>query len=418
MSGLELRKPTGAEPRFFYGYVIVAVSFLAIMVVLGTYLAFGVFLKPVLTEFGWTTAMISGAFSLSMLVFGLLGIGMGGLNDKFGPRIVLLLCGILLALGYVLMSQISALWHLYLLYGVLIGTGVGCAYVPIMSTIARWFVARRTLMTGIVSTGTGIGGLIIPLVATRLILAYNWRISYIVLGCTVLVIVLLVAQFMRRDPSRMEKVRNSNNPSEQQLELKTKGLSFIEAVCSRKFWLALGMEFCLGFCAVTIIVHIVPHAIELGNSATSAASILATLSGCSAAGRVLLGGAGDRIGNRMIFIISFILMAAALFWLMSAIELWQLYLFAVVFGFAYGGIVASESPLAAALFGLSSHGLIYGVFNFVGAIGASLGPFLAGYIFDATGSYQLAFLIAGAVGILGLIFSAVLRPVRTAAVKI
>lgn len=408
MSDLQLNNRASKEPRFSYGYVIVVVSFLAMMVVFGTYFTFGVFLKPLLADFGWTTVMISGAFSLSMLVFGLLAIGTGGLNDKFGPRIMLSLSGALLALGFLLMSQISALWHLYLLYGLIIGTAVSCMWIPINSTIARWFVDRRSLMTGIVSTGTGFGGLIVPLLATQFILGYNWRVSFIVLGSIVLVIVTLAAQFMKRDPGSEHKASYTKNPQEQE----TMEHSLREAARSKNFWLALGMEFCVGFCAVIILVHIVPHAIELGYSATSAASILATINGCSIGGRVLLGSAGDKIGSRMIFIIGFTIQATALFYLTMTSELWNLYLFAVVFGFASGGIVASESPLAASLFGLSSHGMIFGAFTLLGTFGASLSPFLAGYLFDINGNYNLAFLTAGAVGILGIIFSWSVRPLE------
>ena len=405
---MQLNNRALKEPRFSYGYVIVMVSFLAMMIVFGTYLSFGVFLKPLLADFGWATAMISGAFSLSMIVFGLLAIGIGGLNDKFGPRIMLSLSGALLALGFLLMSQISTLWHLYLLYGLIIGTAVSCAYVPINSTIARWFIDRRTLMTGIVSAGTGFGGLIVSLLATQLILNYNWRVSFIALGFMIFVIVTLAAQFMKRDPGNKPKASYTKSPARQ----KPTEHSLREAARSRNFWLATGMEFCVGFCTITIMVHIVPHAIELGNSATSAASILATMNGSSIGGRVLLGSTGDRIGNRMIFIICFIILAAALFFLMIASELWNLYLFAVVFGFASGGMVASESPLAASLFGLSSHGMIFGAFILLGTFGASLGPFLAGYLFDINGNYNLAFLLTGAMGILGIIFSWSVRPLE------
>ena len=418
MTSVESRESAGTESRFFYGYLIVILAFFAMTVMFGTYFSFGVFLKPVLTEFGWTRAMTSGAFSLSMIVFGLLSIVMGGLNDRYGPRIVLTLCGILSGLGYLMMSQISAIWQFYLLYGVVIGIGMSAAFVPVLSTVARWFVDRRSLVTGIVVAGTGVGGLIFPLAATQLILAYDWHMSYIVLGCVVLVITILVAQFMRRDPGQMGKVSYTKNRVASRAKPKTKDFSFGEVLYTRKFWLALGIEFCLGFCSATILVHIAPHAIELGISATGAASILATMSGSSVAGRVMLGGVGDRIGSRGVFIVVFIVKSAAMFWLMSGTELWKLYLFAVVFGFAYGGAVASESPLAATLFGLTSHGSILGVFNFVGTLGASLGPFLAGYIFDTTSSYQVAFLISAGVAILGLIFSVVLMPIKSVVDKI
>jgi len=165
--------------------------------------AFGVFFKPVLTEFGWTRAITSGAFSLSMFMEGLVGIVMGGLNDRLGPRMVLTLCGFLLGLGCLLISQISAIWQLYLFYGVIMGIGMSGAWVPLSSTIARWFVKRRSMMSGIVLTGTNLGALIAPPVANRLISAYDWRISYIIMGSVVLVVILLGARLLRRDPSQM-----------------------------------------------------------------------------------------------------------------------------------------------------------------------------------------------------------------------
>jgi MFS family permease len=158
-------------------------------------------------------------------------------------------------------------------------------------------------------------------------------------------------------------------------------------------------------------VHIVPHAIELGFSPAMAASVLATMGGLGIAGRIGLGGAADRIGNKQGFIIGFILISGSLLWLVPATEAWKLYLFAVVFGFAFGGLGVVESPLAASLFGLSSHGLIYGVLTVGWTMGASAGPFVAGYIFDVTGSYQVAFLLGAAAGIIGLILTAVLKPI-------
>jgi MFS family permease len=125
------------------------------------------------------------------------------------------------------------------------------------------------------------------------------------------------------------------------------------------------------FGSFAIVVHIVPHAIELGISATSAATILSCRGGMGLVGNYVLGGIADRIGNRRIFIVGFIITLAAFFWLVPARELWMLYLFALIFGFAGGGMAASESPLVAGVFGLSSHGLIYGVVHLGFTAGAA-----------------------------------------------
>ena len=403
-----------ARPRFFYGYIVVGAALIIMAIMYGAYNSFGIFFKPVLTDFNWTRAVTSGGFSLSWIVHGLLGIIMGRLTDRFGPRVVLTICGFLLGLGYLLMSRIGAVWQLYLFYGVIIGSGMGGSWVPIVSTVARWFTKRRNLMTGIALSGVSIGTLIGAPVASRLISAYDWRMSYVIVGGIVLVVVVLVAQLLRRDPTQAKQRPYGESEGEkQEFILETHSLSLREAVHTRQFWLTSGMFFCFGFLLYTIMTHIVLHAIELGISPIGAANILATIGGLSIVGRIVLGSAADRFGNRQVFIIGFILMAATLFWLVPVKEVWGLYLFAVVFGFAFGGCATSESPLVAGLFGLSSHGLILGAINVLGfTFGAAIGPLIAGYIFDVTSSYQLAFIVCGAMSVVGLILTALLSPIE------
>ena len=414
MPNQEVPQSPKARPRFFYGYIVVGAALLTTAMTFGSYNSFGIFFEPVLTDFNWTRAIISGGFSLSWIMQGLLGIIMGRLNDRFGPRVVLTISGFLVGLGYLLMSQIGAVWQLYLFYGVVIGSGMGGTWVPIVSTVARWFAKRRSLMTGIVLSGVSIGTLIAAPVASWLISAYDWRISYIIVGGIVLVVVVLAAQFLRRDSTQARRKPYSGSKGEKQDPVsETYSLSLKEAVHTQQFWLTSGMFFCFGFCLYTIMAHIVLHAIGLGISSTSAASILATAGGLSIVGRIVLGSVGDKFGNRKVFIIGFVLMAATLFWLVPAKEMWGLYLFAVVFGFAFGGCATSESPLVAGLYGLSSHGLILGVINLLGfTFGAAVGPLIGGYIFDMTNSYQLAFIICGAVSVVGLILTVLLTPLQ------
>ena len=403
--------PDTRNPKFFYGYVIVAVAFVMLMVLGGTYYSFGVFFSPLLVEFGWTRAMTSGAFSLCIMLEGLLGIIMGRTTDRWSPRIVLTLCGFLLGLGYLLMSQISALWHFYLLYGVIIGIGLGGLWVPPVSILARWFTKRRNMMTGIAIAGSGVGGLIAPLLANWLISTYAWRLSYVILGSIVLVLIILAAQFLKRDPAQIGQLPYGENVREVHgLQMENSGLSLREAVYTKQLWLVSGMFFCFGFSVFSIMVHIVPHVIELGISATSAANILAVLGGVSIAGKTIMGAATDRIGTRTGIIIGFILVFTTLTWLIVARELWMLYLFAAFFAFGYASMVALMSPIIAELFGLSSVGVLLGIVNFAATIGCATGPILAGWLFDISGNYQLAFLLCAAVSIIGLILTLFLKP--------
>jgi MFS family permease len=399
------------EPRFFYGYVVVIAAFFIFVVSWAAYNSFGVFFNPLLEEFGWNRAVTSGAFSLSMFIYGVLGIVVGALNDRFGPRVVLTFCGILLGLGYLLMSQISALWQLYLFWGVIIGIGMSGVWVPLLSTVAKWFDKRRTLMTGIVIAGLGIGGLIGPPIISRLLASYGWFLSLIIVGIAVLLFVVIATQFLKRGPAQMRQLPDVETGGKYQAAKSvTNSFSFKEAVKTTQFWLVFGMFFCYGFGTYAIVVHIVQYAIDLKISPVSAANILATRGAVVILGNYILGALADRVGNRQIYIIGFIMMSAALLWLSLAEKEWMLYLFIVVAGFASGGMGASESPITAWLFGIGSHGLIYGVVHVGFTIGAAAGPFITGYIFDLTGEYKLAFLTCAALGIIGLILAIILRP--------
>ena len=401
------------EPRFFYGYIVVIAASIIQMVMFGSRLSFGVFFKPLLIEFDWSRALISGTISINSIMQGLFGIIMGGLNDRLGPRVVMTLCGFLLGLGFLLMSQVNTAWQLYLFYAVIVGIGMGGVLTPLMSTIARWFVKRRSVMAGIVVAGGGIGGIIVPPLANWLISAYGWRDAYIIMGALILAIIIVAAQFLKRDPTQMgQEPYGVGKVGEQRLDLTTEGLSLMEAVCTRQFWMTVGMLFCFGFCIMTTMLHIVPHATDIGISAAIAANVLATLGGSTPIGGIVLGGVADRMVNRQGYIICFILISAAMFWLLIASEVWMLYLFAVAMGLGSGGAVALMSPLTAELFGIRSHGLVFGVCLACQTIGSAVGSFVAGHIFDLNGSYQVAFLICAALGIVGLILAATLRPIK------
>lgn len=392
------------KSKIFYGYIIVLSGFLIMMIMAGTLYTFGVFFEPLLTEFGWSRAAISGAYSLYMMMHGLFYIVTGRLNDRFGPRIIVTACGLCFGLGYLLISQISAIWQLYLFYGVLVAAGMSGGFIPLGSTVARWFVKRRGLMTGIVMSGVGLGTMIMPPVANWLIYSYSWRTAYIVVGSIALVLVVLAAQFLRRAPSLMAQLPyGAGEAKKEGLNLEAGGFSFSEAVCTRRFWMLCVVVLCFGFCLQVILVHIVPHAIDKGISAATAASILTVVGGLGIAGRVMIGGSADRIGNKLAFIIGFILMVIALSLVVVARDMWMFYLSAAIFGCSYGGLVAVQSPMVANLFGMRSHGTILGVIAFNATLGGAIGPLLAGYIFDITSSYHLIFLICVVLGVSGLI---------------
>jgi MFS family permease len=393
-----------------YSYVIVSSAFVLTSIMWTAFYSFGIFFKPVLSEFGWTRAATAGAFSLCSIIQGLLSIAMGGLTDRFGPRVVMTLCGALLAAGYFLMSQVHSLWHLYLFFSIILGVGMGGSFVPLMTLTARWFVKRRGIMSGIVASGGGIGALLGPPAAGMLISRYGWRTSYVALGASVLVLVVLGAQVLRRAPGHMRPGDRKGDCQEDSGQTTHQGgVAFREAVCSKTFWTFVMMIFCLGFAVFAVMVHMAAHLTDLGFTQTTAANVMATTGAACIAGKVVFGRVLDRIGSWKGFLIGFALMGLSLFFLVFVNTLNMFCLWVAVFGFSYGGCVSCESPFVADVFGLRSHGLLLGIVACGFTFGGGVGPFMAGYIFDVAGTYEAAFLLCSILSFAGLLLAWMLR---------
>jgi len=400
------------KPKPFYNYIVIA-SFFIMTLTYGAMYSFSVFFEPLLDDFGWTRAMTSGAFSLFMVFHGFLYIITGRLNDRFGPRVLLTICGFFLGLGYLLMSQISTIWHLYLVYGVIISIGVSGAFVPIVSTIARWFVKRRALMTGIVVSGVGVGTMALPKIASWLIYSYGWRNSYVIVGAVLMVVFMLAAQFLRRDPRQVGLVPYGENKVDSGLgagHSEESGFSLSSAIRTRQFWLLCIAWSGFLYCIQVIMVHIVLYARGLDISPANAANIMFIIGLLSIFGRLGVGSVADRFGIKRTLITGMAVLAIALFYLAIVRETWAVYLFAFVFGFTYGGLVPLSSPMIAELFGLRAHGVILGVITFGATIGGALGPVAAGYMYDVTDSYQLSLLISAAVAVVATLLTTFLKP--------
>jgi OFA family oxalate/formate antiporter-like MFS transporter len=399
----------GNHASFFYGYILVIASACIMALFVGTFAAFGVFFKPVLKEFGWSRAMTSGAFSLCWILQGSLAIVMGKLTDKIGPRAVMTLCGLFLGLGYLGMSMLGSNWQFYLLYGI-IGVGMSGLNVSLVSTASRWFIERRGFVTGIILAGGGLGTLTTPPLAHWLISAYSWRQSYIIMGSTVLLVSIIAAQFLRRDPSQMGQLPYGHDTTVAAAEMReAEGDSPKDVVRTKAFWMIAAMYFALGFCPYVVIVHVVPHATDLDIPAPKAAALLAVMGLFAILGRIILGGAGDKIGNRKTFMVSLALMTLSVFLFIWATDFWMIFVAVAIISFSWG-VGALGSPLMAEFFGLKSLGTNVGFINMVYSVGAAASPFMAGYVFDMTHSYRSAFMMTTLVAFLAFILSILLKP--------
>ena len=393
----------------YYGYHVVWASFLIQGVTIGGNFAYGVLFKELEMEFGWSRATIAGASSASLLVMGFMAVAAGRLNDRIGPRWLLTASAVFYGLGYLLFSRLQAPWQLYLVYGLMVGIGLCTHDVVTLSTVARWFTRRRGLASAVVKVGTGCGKLLVPLAVAALVAGYGWRTACVAFGATALVVLVAAAQVMRPDPESMglradgAARRGSPVPPEPYTGSATRSPLFWILCCSQAIVFA---------CLITITIHIVPHATDLGAPRATAAAVISAIGGISVLGRLAVGGAIDRIGGRRALIACYAALFASLVWLQFANEPWMLFVFAAVYGVAHGGFFTVMSPTVAEFFGTRVHGALFGTVLMFGSIGGAIGPLAAGAVFDATGSYRIAFGVLLGLAVAGLVLVSRLPPMR------
>jgi len=267
-------------------------------------------------------------------------------------------------------------------------------------------------MSAVVKVGTGAGMLIMPLVSTWLILSHDWRYAYSILAIVIMIGVFAGALFLRRDPA--EKGLQPYGVSEKDFQdpKVDSGYTLQQALRSKQLWIVCSIYLMIWYCTQTIMIHIVPHALDLKFSAPQAAGMISLIGAASIVGRLVMGSTVDKAGSRRALTISFAVLVAAFSWLQVAKDPWSLYLFVAIYGFAHGAFFALMSPLIAELFGIRSHGSIFGILLFVGQSGGAVGPIVAGRIFDVTQSYQLVFIVLLVASVIGLVLSTLLRPVK------
>ena len=384
--------------------LIVGTSFLVQAVYVGVLFTFGIFFLEFEQTFGWSRATISGAFSVFLIVTGSIGVVMGKLNDRFGPQKIMIAGAIIQGAGYALMSLIQAPWQLYFFYGVLAAIGFSTHDIVTLSTVARWFTDKRSLMSGIVKSGAGAGQFVIPILLTTFLTIWDWRIACLVFGAISTLALTAVAQFLTRNPPTTDKQPELGTSSTAET-----GYSLRQAVRTTNFWILCISQFLVFFCLMVVMIHVAPHARDLGFDAIRAAQVLSTIGAASIFGRIIMGGTADRLGGKRSLIIAYVILSASLIWLLFIREPWILFVFAPVYGFTHGAFFTLISPTVAELFGTKAHGVIFAIILFYGTIGGAISPFIAGQVFDTLGTYQPVFICLSVIAVIGLVLVNFLR---------
>lgn len=359
-----------------YGWVVVAGAFVANAVGFGILYSFTVFFPPILKEFGSGR----GATSIIVSVAGAVMLGMGGvlgrLADRFGPRRMVAAGAVLITSGLLIASWAQSIWQVFLSYGLLLGLGVGASFLPSNSAVGQWFRGKRGLATGIAVAGSGVGTIVLAPISEWLIGSYDWRVAMRAIAVLALILLLIVAAVIRG-----RGVRHTTSVLGQMRTNRTFRILYLSAaIGSYAYWIPF--------------VHIVPFARDRGLTPSGAALLVAVMGAFNIVGRIALGAVADRVGRVRIFQMSLAAMTLS-------IVLWPLAqgpvgltAFVAGYGFFAGAFISLLFAMTADYFGVDRLPGITGLLNTAAALGTLLGPPVSGVIFDTTGSYTWAILVA------------------------
>lgn len=380
--------------RIFYGWFVVAAAFAVTFIGFGSAYTFSAFVEPLQTEFDASRGSVSLVFSLAGFLYFGMGIVSGPLADRWSSRRLAVAGMLLIGVGLAVASAARSLAEVYVAYGIGVGLGVGCAYVPALGAVQRWFARRRGFASGLAVSGIGVGTLVMPPLASFLISAFDWRDAYLILAVLAVLIGAGTALMIENDPRGRGLGPDGDALKPDAQPAVETGASLSQVVRSKRFTRLYAACLVCSFGAFVPFAHLVPYALDHGVSQSSAALLIALIGAGSTAGRFLLGSLADWMGRQSSLIGMFAGMALAMFiWSISK-DVWMLAIFALVYGVFYGGWVAILPAVVMDSFGGRNVSGIIGALYTSVAIGTLIGPSAAGFVFDISHSYILP-IVAG-----------------------
>ena len=411
--------------RIFYGWYIVAASFVILFFNGGARYAFGVMLKPIVAEFGWSRGMVSGVFSLNMMIFALGMTLVGKVYDRYGPKWVIIVSTLFISAGFVLTAFMNSLGQFLFSYGVLAALGVAGTAIPLLATLtSKWFDEWRGLAISLSMSGSSIGQFVLVPVLSFLAVAYSWRIAYLYIGLAMLVVnVSLALLVIRGDPHHLGLKPYGRKESDRAGEARagspgkpcgadSQDFTLKRAMATRSYWLFLVAMFICGGGDFFAVTHLIAMATDHGIAAITAGNMLAWYGAMSLVGILIAAPSADRIGNKTPMAVTFIIRVFLYLLLFRYKTVGAFYVFAFGFGFTHLITAPLIPMLIIKIFGSSHLGLLTGFANTVHYVGAATWPLLAGMLFDRTGNYQLTLIfsaIAAAIAVLCSLFIAETR---------
>lgn len=397
--------------KFFYGWIIVAVAFVSLFISLGIRFTYSIFFVPLTQEFGWDRASTSSIFSLSLLLFAVIGPFLGNLMDRVGARVLFVAGSLVLGIGLILSGTTQSLWQMIVYYSLIASLGLAALSLGMHGVVlSRWFIRQRGLAIGMAFAGTGIGTFVFAPVCEQLIANFGWRATYLVLGAIVLIVLVPVnALWARSRPQEMRLTPDGDTrivePSTARAQAQHTARSVLR---DARLWLLLGVTLLALTSARMIVVHAVAHMVDVGFTSLFAATVFGAVGLVQAPATVAWGWLSDRTGRVRAFTLGSISVVAAialLLWLEIDHAPMVAWLFAIAFGIGDSSRTSLINALTADLLEGPEFGTINGYNITAFGLGGALGPWLGGYLFDTTGHYTIAFwfaLIATVMATLGV----------------
>ena len=380
----------------YYGWVILVVAFFTLFIALGFRFSFGVFYVAILDETGWSRADTAGIFSTAMIVYAITCLLAGAIFDSFGPRVLFPFGLLIFSTGLILAAGTEEIWELYLYYGVLVGVGFSMlGFPPHMAFIPRWFVKQRGFASSLALSGIGLGSLLITVFSEEAISAYGWRTVFTAFGIGSLVFLMPLMILLYRSnpesiglfPDGLSKAMSDKQPSNT-----LAGPTLFEALQNWRYWVLFVGVSMIGLGSMTLVVHQTRMLVDLGYSLSLAAGLFGVTGLLRSFGGVVWGWISDRAGRRWTVVMVGMTASIGVFSLLVASHVFPLF-FLGVFVFFWGMGLPAIAPVYGAIVADNFHGKhlgkIMGTLDQGYGLGAALGPFAAGFIFDNTGSYQL-----------------------------
>lgn len=392
---------------FFYGWIIVAVAFVTMAVSVSARTSFSLLLPPVIGEYGWERAVVAGAFSTGFLLSAVLGPFVGRLVDRRGPTLAIEIGAISVGGGMLLATQIAEPWHLYLTLGIMVGVGANLMSYTVQSMyLPNWFQRRRGLAISLAFSGVGAGAILVLPAFQSIIVAEGWREACFRLGILTLVLVMPINLLVRKRPQDLGLQPDGRKPQPGETGDVGHRYRIVDpdwvatewtlglAVRTRRFWwIALGF-FCALVAWYSVQVHQTKYLIELGFNPIDAAWALGFVAVVAIPGQITLGALSDKIGREGVWALASLGFAIS-YCALLALKVWPtevlLYVMVVSQGFLGYGYTSVMGPIMAEVFEGPHFGVIFGAMNVAMIGGGAAGPWIAGVIYDETGSYDGGF---------------------------